>query len=451
MQPAICTIIAKNYLAHARCLTDSFLAQHPEGQVFVLLVDEPDDSLDLSRERFTTVRADRIGIPDFRQMAFRYTVLELSTAVKPFFLEYLFRTYALKKLLYFDPDIYFYARIDEILAALDGYGILLTPHLTSFDPEDDPRADLFILLAGVYNLGFIGLADHPELSRLLSWWQKKLAKDCIVDQNNSLFVDQRWMDLVPAMFSSVCIHRDPGCNAAFWNLHYRRIEPTESGYRVNGSPLKFFHFSGLIMDNLDAISKHQERFTLNDLGHLKPLYYGYRDALLANGYEQVHGLPYTYNYFDNGVPVTEYARYVWRGIDGSEQRWPDPFDTRTDASFFHWVNESADDAPPHQPLVSHLAMEVYDRRPDVQKVFRDPLGRDRWAFAEWFTTRAPIEHKIDPVFIQPMADSLKRARGVGGRGLLLKAGPRFYQWARRFYLGFEDLLLWMDGLRRARR
>ena len=83
----ICTIIAKNYLAQARCLAESFYAQHPDGRMFVLLVDQPDDCFEPDDEPFTVVLIPELAIPRFAQMAFRYTVLELSTAVKPFFIE----------------------------------------------------------------------------------------------------------------------------------------------------------------------------------------------------------------------------------------------------------------------------------------------------------------------------------------------------------------------------
>jgi hypothetical protein len=42
MNATICTIIAKNYLAQARCLAESFYEQHPDGRMFVLLIDQPD-------------------------------------------------------------------------------------------------------------------------------------------------------------------------------------------------------------------------------------------------------------------------------------------------------------------------------------------------------------------------------------------------------------------------
>src|SRR5688500_6920555 len=94
----ICTIVLINYLTHARTLARTFLHHHPEGRVFVLLVDEIDGYFDPAGEPFTTILARELNIPNFSTMAFRYTVLELNTAVKPFFLEYLFNKYGCDKL-----------------------------------------------------------------------------------------------------------------------------------------------------------------------------------------------------------------------------------------------------------------------------------------------------------------------------------------------------------------
>src|SRR5206468_2816674 len=120
----------------------------------------------------------QIGIPTFTQMAFRYTLLELNTAVKPFFFEYLFRQYGLVKACYIDPDICFYNRIDEIWSLLDKNGIVLIPHLTGFLDDESQPDEAYILRAGTYNLGFIGLSKHDDLNRFLRWWQQKLLKQC---------------------------------------------------------------------------------------------------------------------------------------------------------------------------------------------------------------------------------------------------------------------------------
>ena len=75
--------------------------------------------------------------------------------------------------------------------------MVLTPHLTA--PLDDDRhpSDLSILQSGTYNLGFLALRALRRQPRCCDWWQRKLARDCVVDIPRGLFTDQKWMDLVP--------------------------------------------------------------------------------------------------------------------------------------------------------------------------------------------------------------------------------------------------------------
>ena len=51
-----------------------------------------------------------------------------------------------------------------------------------------------------------------------------------------LFVDQKWIDLVPGFYPDVGIIHHPGYNVAYWNLHCRRVEIGDQ-IRVNGEPL----------------------------------------------------------------------------------------------------------------------------------------------------------------------------------------------------------------------
>ena len=49
---------------------------------------------------------------------------------------------------------------------------------------------------------------------------------------------------VPGMFGGLLVVRDPGCNVASWNLSRRRLAFGPGGaLTVNGSPLKFYHFT----------------------------------------------------------------------------------------------------------------------------------------------------------------------------------------------------------------
>ena len=58
----VCTIVARNYLAHARVLASSFLEHHPDGIVSVCLLDEVDYVGNRETEPFEIISPYEIGI-----------------------------------------------------------------------------------------------------------------------------------------------------------------------------------------------------------------------------------------------------------------------------------------------------------------------------------------------------------------------------------------------------
>ena len=62
---------------------DSLHDVHPEWHQYVLLVDEVRGDFDPSKEPFEVVEASSLAVPDKQKFFFRYTILELNTAVKP--------------------------------------------------------------------------------------------------------------------------------------------------------------------------------------------------------------------------------------------------------------------------------------------------------------------------------------------------------------------------------
>jgi len=309
---AACTIIAKNYLPMARVLVDSWRTYHPDCPIFVLLLDSTEGFFDPAAEDFETIRVSELPIPNLSGFLFKYTVLEASTAVKPYLLDYLFRRYSIDKLLYLDPDILILNSLDGLARSLEEANVLLTPHLLSPLPADGRKQDDHdILQAGTYNLGFLGLRNSLESRRLLRWWSDKLYHHCLVSIENNLFVDQRWMDLVPGMFEGVHILREPGYNVAYWNLHERAVAWTDP-LTVNGEVLHFFHFSGFDPNKLWVVSKYQDRYTQDDTGDARKLYSKYRDLLLEKGWAETQERKYGNDFFYNGVRIPASARrYYW--------------------------------------------------------------------------------------------------------------------------------------------
>ena len=300
---AACTIIAKNYLPMARVLADSWRKFYPDYPFFVLLLDSPRGFFRPEEENFQTILTSELEIANLNGFLFKYSVLEASTAVKPYLLSYLFRRFNIDKLLYLDPDILILNSLDPLRNYLDDSNVLLTPHLLSPLPNDGlTQTDHDVLKSGTYNLGFLGLRNSVAAERLLQWWSGKLYHHCMVALENNLFVDQRWMDMTPALFDGVKIIRDPEYNVAYWNLH-ERIISVEDEVTVNRRPLRFFHFSGFDADKPGVVSKHQNRFGMTDIGDTYKLYLRYRDLLVERGWNDTKDWKYGLDYFHNGIKI----------------------------------------------------------------------------------------------------------------------------------------------------
>lgn len=415
---AACTIVSKNYLPFARVLARSFRAQHPEARFFVLLVDRVEGAFDPSLEPFELIEVESLAeIPDLRSFLFRYTLLEVNTAVKPFLLEHLLVERELEKLVYFDPDIQIFGPLDELAGLLDRHEIVLTPHLTEPIEDELHPGELAILQSGAYNLGFLALRRSPAVDRLLTWWGERLLEQCRVDLARGLFVDQKWMDLVPGLHPGTHVLPSPAYNVAYWNLHGRRVSAGPDGDerpRVNGEPLVFFHFSGFDPRDAWRVSKHQNRFTLGTVGEAaKALFLGYRDRLLAEGFLEERGRPYAFGRFADGTPIPDVARSFYLSLGPERSRFGDPFATG-EGSFLAWANAPAKGAPaPGTGYLSRLLLHLHRERPDLVQSFPDPAGRDLLRFARWLEEAGPREYALAPPFLAPVAPLLAAPAAPG--------------------------------------
>ncbi len=401
----ICTAVSKNYLAHARSLARSYLDVHPDGQVFLCLIDTIDDFFDPANEPFTIISMDKLNIPNWDCFAFQYTVIELCCAVRPYFLTYLMDTYQLDRLAFFDADIVIYHSLATLDRLLDTYGVVLTPHICNPLNDDRRPSEVDLLGSGIYNLGFLAISRRTDLDGLLGWWKARLYHHCKLDFARGLFYDQRWMDLAPAMFPNVYIWQTPAANIAEWNLAHRHqnIAQTDGQYTIDGEPILFVHYSGLVFDQFDNISKHQNRYRLSDLNEaVQSLWHGYRNRLITNGYHEISQWPYTYARFDNGLSIPTRVRDCYWETDPRGERWPHPFAVGGD-SFFEYLNapEISDSTLPD---LTNLAVYLYRHTPDVIDYFPGGLSFQRRALIAWFGRFGSQRFtNLDEAFFRPMS------------------------------------------------
>lgn len=120
-----------------------------------------------------------LALPAADLFPFKYSILELNTAVKPFSYRHIFEHFSVDALLYIDPDIRVYEHLTHVWEALSHSDVVLTPHM--FEPLEDSKSpsELNILQSGTYNLGFLGLRRGKTSEKLLKWWRKKLFSECV--------------------------------------------------------------------------------------------------------------------------------------------------------------------------------------------------------------------------------------------------------------------------------
>ena len=404
---AIFTIIAKNYLAYARVLMRSAAKFHPDWRRFVILVDRVDGYFDPAAEDFEIVLSSDLPIPRSRWFHFKYSVMELSTAVKPYAFEYLFGAHGFDRIVYLDPDIELYWPLDKVVSALDTANIALTPHLTGALDDDRRPSEIDILRAGAYNLGFIGISRTPESSAFLAWWQQRLYDHCVVDLPRGLFVDQRWVDLVPGLFEGVAILRDPGLNVAYWNVAHRTVVLAANGYEVDGSRLCFFHFSGYDPLDPDRLSCHQNRFRVDQLSPAtQQLLVSYRDSLLSAGYASAKAWPYAFGFFQNGERIPDLGRPMHLEQPQLVATIDDPFSEEGFRAFVDCWNHPVEIGDGTPSGISRLAYRIYRTRADVQSAMPDIFGGHYRRFLEWMLVSGRVEHELGDVFLTTIADAI---------------------------------------------
>jgi len=251
-------------------------------------------------EPFEVIPVEHLNLPHWGEMVKKYNIVELNTAVKPFYMDFLYeRDQKTDVVIYLDPDILVCGPFATLLGKLRHHSIVLTPHSCTYDNSAaNIHYEKVMLWAGVYNLGFIATSRSEETLAFLKWWQIRLQDHCFYQPGIAgSFLDQLWIELVPLYFRRVYVETDPGYNMCYWNHFERRLSLRNGKYVVNDQDdLIFFHFSGYRPDKPDiSVSRATEPISsFVERPDLRPIYDDYRRRLLARNYAFVSSIPWQF-------------------------------------------------------------------------------------------------------------------------------------------------------------
>lgn len=281
--PAVVTIAADNYLAHARVLRDSLRRFHPDLPFFLALAAEDALCLRARAEGFDVLGLAELAPPGLERMRRRYDAKALCAALKPTALRRMLER-GFAPVIFLDPDILVTSGLETVLEECSRHPLTLTPHWTT--PPRGIRGlslERRVLLAGTYNGGFIGVMPDAAAAEFLSWWESRLSEQCVCELERGIHYDQRWLDLATGFVPEFHLLRDPGCNVAYWNLEGRRVERRADRWLVDGEPLRFFHFSGFDPANPGQVTRFEPGLLASELGDAGSLFLAYGNLLRESG------------------------------------------------------------------------------------------------------------------------------------------------------------------------
>lgn len=400
-----CTIVARDRLARARVLVDSFRRHHDDGSFVVLLVDEP------GAERPTVAGAevlllDEIGVPapELERLRIGYDVAELVAAVRPWLLRAVLDR-GHPHVAYVDADVSIERRITELPGLVRDHSVVLTPRLTEPPPPGEPTA----LPAGTFDPGFVAVGDTVDGRRLLDWWAAHLMAQPRVVAGGPP-TDQRLLDLVPGLFQHVVV-TDPSWNVASWNLPTRSLDRGDDGVvRVDGRPLTFVQLTGYAPDEPHLLSRDQgpdPRVLLSEDPVLRELCDDYGRRLRGASASGDERPPIIQAY--DGVPLTPLVRDVVRAEPARPAGQP----------LVEWL---ASEGPGDLGRLGRLLTAVYVARPDLQQAFPLVARGDVRELLDWAEHFGRREHDIPDVLLERVRDRL--AGSPRPAGLLSRPADR---------------------------
>lgn len=232
LDSAVCCVCSRQYLPQALTMVWSLRQHSNRFSYHLFLSDITKNNGNGLIDKYPEIDfnfIDQFANGKILDNALMLTDLEFNTSLKAVALSNILKRYG-RKTFYCDSDLYFLAEPLVAINRLDENRIILTPHQIA--PVSD-ESDFQMSRTGVFNSGFIAMANDEGIAAA-DWLSHKTSDYCLLEPEEGLFVDQKWLDLVPALFDGVCILRDPGYNIAYWNIEsLRSIES-----------LVFLHLSG---------------------------------------------------------------------------------------------------------------------------------------------------------------------------------------------------------------
>ena len=227
-----CTIITSDYIPFAKALFNSLQKYNNSCLIHVLIADN-DRNFEVT-ENFHTISLSEISENKlFKEIEKKYAYTNsdfFRWSLKPILMRYLLER-EFEKVIFLDPDIYFVGNYNFLFDKLDTSSMLLTPHWSNTDPYFLEESLIYILRNGLFNAGFVGACKKGIDA--LKWWAEACHMNIAKREELGIYVDQKYLDVLPVEFPGVEIVRHRGCNIACWNMNSNKRSMVDGKLLIN--------------------------------------------------------------------------------------------------------------------------------------------------------------------------------------------------------------------------
>lgn len=251
---AFATIVTKSHIPAAVALAHSIARFDTDARLHVLVVDSMPSAKKITHISFHRVEELSDDVSMHIRAKYRYHSDSLRWALKPVFLRLLLRRHP--SVIFVDPDVCFYQSSSFLFHHLEQSSVLLARHWRPVDPPTARSSSEYCnqftcnFRDGHFNGGFVGVTRRAL--PILSWWAKACLFHCMKDALLGLYVDQKYLDLLPIQFEDVGILDHQGCDIAEWNLFGLTRRLVKGKVLINGRwPIVFIHFTLATVEKIE--------------------------------------------------------------------------------------------------------------------------------------------------------------------------------------------------------
>jgi hypothetical protein len=252
--------------------------QGDESKVLVLALDEAVPEvvfrLELGNVEVISWEALHIHEPNLSSALESRTKVESFFTSTPVLVEYAMHNYPeMEFVVYLDSDLFFFDSPACVIDELEFKDVAIIPHGYAWPNK------MRLAKYGTYNVGWVGFRNNSSGRRVAAWWKDRCLEWCSDEPSDGRYADQGYLDSFLSVEENTQIIRNLGMNLAPWNTAGRRITLSDSGIKVNGDKLVFFHFHGLSLNRNRWYTREHQYLGLASRALIKNIYRPYVSTL----------------------------------------------------------------------------------------------------------------------------------------------------------------------------